>query len=232
MTLWLHSVGEAAQAYTDRWMETCLFPLKDERKPFSLAASNERMQNPGCTEFICVSWNACGMEAGAILDAVALIENAAWDVIFIQEVPFADRSCLKTLEGVHILRISVSPDSRRSACILLHKRWATYPIQFQGVTSRLAYLDLDFGDLRLRLTCIHLPHALYPDVFFEAALQALEDLVASARATHRTDIVGVDANAVIGNSLETDIDTIIGDYGVGPRNRRGHMFAPWLHGQT
>ena len=38
--------------------------------------------------FVAITWNACGMEAGAINDAVALLEDRPCDSILIQEGPF------------------------------------------------------------------------------------------------------------------------------------------------
>ena len=41
--------------------------------------------------FVAITWNACGMEAGAINDAVALLEDRPWDAILMQEGPFIEK---------------------------------------------------------------------------------------------------------------------------------------------
>ena len=56
-------------------------------------------------------------------------------------------------------------------------------------------------------------------------------VISAGRATHRLNIIGMDANAVIGARLSSDSVDIVGGYGGGARNDRGRLLIPWLHGQ-
>ena len=96
---------------------------------------------------------------------------------------------------------------------------------------RIAYLDLCCGTFSVRLITVHLPHNGYATDDYEASLSALEPLISSARSSRRTCVVGIDANAVIGEQKSTDDELFIGVYGLGQRNARGDIFVPWLDGQ-
>jgi hypothetical protein len=181
-------------------------------------------------KFVAITWNACGMEAGAISDAVDLLENRHWDAILVQEGPFIERSGCRTIAGGHVLFGSSSTGSKRSVCVLLHRRWALCKSCFRPISSRLAYLDIDILEWKLKLTVAHLPDSGLDDVY-EAALLALEEIIAKGRVERRTNIVGVDANAVIGKRTAADCAQIIGEHGHGYRNERGQLFTAWLHGQ-
>ena len=61
-------------------------------------------------------------------------------------------------------------------------------------------------------------------------MDSLAEIVARGRAAKHMNVVGIDANAVIGRQSWTDDERIIGDWGMGVRNARGHIFAAFLHG--
>ena len=91
---------------------------------------------------------------------------------------------------------------------------------------------MDLGELRLRLISAHLPHNEYTDQAYEAALLGLEEVIESSRRAHRQNIAGTDANAVIGARHLSDNQRIIGEYGHGNRDARGHLFVQRLHGMN
>jgi hypothetical protein len=59
---------------------------------------------------------------------------------------------------------------------------------------------------------------------------AIEEVILSARREGRINIMGFDANAVLGISQPQDDDRIVGPHGHGQRNLRGDCLADWLHG--
>ena len=59
---------------------------------------------------------------------------------------------------------------------------------------------------------------------------AVEEMVMDGRRNRRMDIIGIDANAILGDGAPSDRVNIIGDYGFGRRSDRGDHFASWLHG--
>ena len=81
------------------------------------------------------------------------------------------------------------------------------------------------------LLSAHMPHSDYAEEDYEAALLDLEDVVSAARQQRRMNIVGVDANAIVGKRCSADDERIVGDYGHGARSKRGFTFVSWLHGQ-
>lgn len=180
---------------------------------------------------VVMTWNACGLESGAITDVVVILDDVYWDALLIQEGPFSEKSGRTVIQGGHQFYVSATVGKKRTCCILVHSRWGEYKQSFQAVSSRLAYLDLDVGDERKhRLTSVHLPDSSAPDDVYEASLLAVDQVITSARRAKRFNIVGMDANAVLGQREATDDPFLIGEFGVGQRNERGYDFSAWLHG--
>ena len=188
---------------------------------------------PVKTDFVAFTWNACGMEKCAEQDLVDMLdtEKVYWDAMLIQEGPISEKSGCKVVQGGHLFYVGPPGSNKRTACILLHRRWQQAKLSFHVVDERTVFLDLEAGALRLCLTSAHLPHGDALVEVYEAALEAVETVVARARKWRRIDVIGVDANAILGRQNETDDATIIGEHGVEQRNARGHIFAAWLHGQ-
>ena len=84
------------------------------------------------------------------------------------------------------------------SCSLLHHRWASADSIFKLAAERVGHIDLQYGTVSVRLITAHFPHSGYPLLEFEACVGAVEDLVEAARRLHLMNIVGVDANAVLG----------------------------------
>ena len=101
---------------------------------------------------------------------------------------------------------------------------------FRASSPTLARLDFTLGDAAFCFITAHFCHAERPDDEYEAALFDLEGVLNQANREKRTVVVGVDANAVLGKRLPSDDKDVIGAYGMGPRNSRGHQLAHWLHG--
>ena len=187
----------------------------------------------GQTSFTAVTWNACGLEEGAINDVVAHLESdRIWDAVFIQEGPNNSKERFAIVDGGHAIYVGISADWERSIMILIHRRWvdAGAKLVFHVLDKRIAFLDLDSGDLHLRLICAHLPHSEYHDDIYESALCCLEEIVLSGRRERRMNVLGMDANAMIGAKLDADSSNIVGEFGHGVRNTRGATLASWMHG--
>jgi len=182
-------------------------------------------------QFVAITWNACGMGLGFIDDMVyQLGEVSRWDCVFIQEGPFAENVEYRVLDGGHLLFLSACRPHRRSVGVLLHRCWVAAVVGYGVVGSRVAFVDLIASAGQLRLISAHFPHSGYPDLEYEACMTAIEDLIEEGRAKHCINVVGVDANAVLGGSLPADSDAIVGSHGIGRRNERGHILCNWLHG--
>jgi len=65
---------------------------------------------------------------------------------------------------------------------------------------------------------------------YEETLYCVEEVIQSAREARLMNILGIDANAVIGARAATDDVNIVGAHGMGQRNHRGDMFTNWAHG--
>ena len=197
----------------------------------SLAISKGWGNIPG-HDFVTLTWNACGMEKCAEKDVVDLVEleDSWWDVIFIQEGPTRDEGSCIIIDGGHAFFAGKPGPNKRTTCILLHSRWVAAKLSFHAQSERISFLDVDAGSLRLRLTSAHLPHADIPPEVYESVSNSLDEVILGARGSKRMNIIGIDANAVLGRQKVTDDGRIIGEYGGGERNERGHIFAAWLHG--
>ena len=173
----------------------------------------------GGSDFVAISWNACGMEQGAVDDLAELLEsdNIFWDVVLIQEGPAGDSSGCTIIEKGHALYIGNMNTNERTVCILLHRRWLDVKLSFHAQDARIAFLDLYAGQTRLRLTTAHLPHALFDDEAYDAVLSSLEEVAMGARRLKSMNMIGLDANAVLGRGEEADDGNIIGGSGYGGR---------------
>jgi hypothetical protein len=183
-------------------------------------------------KFVAISWNACGMEEGAVHDLVMQMGSVHWDAIMLQEGPYAESNTYTVIEGGHALFLSESGANKRSVGLLLNRRWVQpdTKLSFHSSGQRVAYAFLDNGSLHLCLISAHLTHSGYEDEQYEAALTVVEEVVRIGRKDRRLNLLGIDANAVIGTRCLQDDGQIVGNHGQEPRNLRGDIFVSWLHG--
>jgi hypothetical protein len=146
------------------------------------------------------------MEVGAENDTVALLaaDKCRWDVVFIQEGPAREAGSCTIIDSGHALYVGKPGPNKRTACILLNRRWASAKSSFHAVTDRVSYLDVEIGSLSARLTCAHLPHAEIHEDVYESVLASVEEILVVAWGKRRVNIIGIDANAVIGNQSLTE----------------------------
>ena len=182
---------------------------------------------------VAISWNACGMKDGVIQDVGDLLdEGPLWDVLMYQEGPYTQEVTHKVLESGHVWWNCQSGKSKRSVGILLNRRWKqdSFKTNFVTYSSAMAYLDLEAEGEQFRFITAHLPHSSNSEEEYDASLADLEEVTDAARLKKYSVIIGVDANAVLGSRWPTDSTDIIGPYGLGERNGRGQILAPWMHG--
>ena len=144
-----------------------------------------------------------------------------------QEGPTSKEKDICTLDSGHLWYVAPSGDMRRSIAFLINKRWSDTEMSFETFGARIAYLDLHIDVMHIRFISAHLPDSGYPVTEYEGTLEMLE--VCLLRGTNKICVVGTDANAILGAAGTDDIPHIIGKYGLGDRNERGHLFANWLH---
>jgi len=116
---------------------------------------------------------------------------------------------------------------QRSPGILLHERWTQGPYAFSG-EARIGSLDLPevrLHGLPSRFISAHLPHSEFEDVHYFHCL----DNIQSYMSRHKTCLLGVDANAVVGPyDVDRGDDPLInGTFGIGHRSERGTLFLEW-----
>ena len=182
---------------------------------------------------VVISWNCCGLQAGAVNDVVSVLNNwGRWDIVLVQEGPANDQMSHEVLEGGHVWFVAPKLERQRSPTILMHKRWTSQECkpEFHSVTGRIAYSDLTVGEQMVRFCTVHMPHSDFSRTDFEANLEAAETILEEARRCRRMNVAGFDANAVVGGQKDWDCCEIVGQHGVGQRNDRGCLFVDWLHG--
>ena len=195
--------------------------------------TDDGVQKQDKTKFTVISWNACGMEVGAENDLADILQEQRchWDAILLQEGPTRDTPGCTIVERGHALYCGANDQGKRTVGILLHQRWLEARLSFHVKDERMVYLDMDSGSFSIRMTSAHFPHALFHDDLYELELSRLQEVVNGGRMSKRMNLIGVDANAVLGRQTMTDDEHIIGMHGYGHRNERGHLLAAWLHGQ-
>ena len=72
-------------------------------------------------------------------------------------------------------------------------------VNFESKSERIAYLDVSSDYWSCRITSAHAPHAERLDVEYDAFLHELGQVISDARTQKRSNITGVDANAVLGS---------------------------------
>lgn len=158
-------------------------------------------------EFVALTWNACGMETFAKNDVVDLLNYGSyrWDILLIQEGTSREEGSCAIINGGHAFYVGKHGAAKNTTCILLNRRWTASEASLHLVCERISYLDLKAGDIKLRITTAHMPHADIDLDMFESSLAALADIVTCARRAKRMNVVGIDANAVIGYQAPTEL---------------------------
>ena len=68
-----------------------------------------------------------------------------------------------------------------------------------------------------------MPHSEYTTEEYEAVALQKEEAITSARRSGFSNVIGIDANAVLGARMDGEDEAIIGDFGYGQRNQRGDL---------
>ena len=108
-------------------------------------------------------------------------DNVIWDAVLIQEGPASHNSGCTIIDKGHALYMGKMNTNKHTTCILLHRRWLDAKLSFHVQDERIVFLDVCAGQMRLRLTSAHLPHALFDDEAYEAVLSSLEEVAMGAR---------------------------------------------------
>ena len=173
------------------------------------------------------------MEEGAIEDMFDLFpQELLWGAVMFQEGPYVHSDSYFVSQGGHAVYSGACTQWKRSVTVAIHRKWVTSgaSLVFSAVGRRAAYLDLESGSMKIRLVTSHSPHKDRPDDEYDDFLELLTGVVEEGRRRGCTNIVGLDANAIIGTSTGTDLQNIIGPSGHGRICWRGHMLTDRLHG--
>ena len=79
----------------------------------------------GSCKFMAITWNACGLEIGAVSDLVWQLSDVSWDAVLVQEGPFSELDSYSIVWGGHALFLAACDGSKRSVGILLHSKWVS-----------------------------------------------------------------------------------------------------------
>ena len=76
------------------------------------SASEPQCEAARSGTFVAITWNACGMEDGAVNDVVSQLDgDTPWDAFLLQEGPCAEQSTYKISDGGHFSRSFPCPSS-------------------------------------------------------------------------------------------------------------------------
>ena len=180
------------------------------------------------TSIVVWTWNSCGMSCESLSDFFETVKSLRkrWDIILVQEGPHSEENTVDVIEGGHVWCVGAAGDRPRSVAILLHSRWAGHYSQFRSNGGRVCFIDVVISNLNYRFISAHLPHSGYGDLDYAAALEMLGSTITHSQLTH-TLVIGVDANAVVGQQSDFDDANIIGKHGLGKRTQRGRQFLAW-----
>ena len=152
-----------------------------------------------------LSWNLGRLNESMFAEFVHHVEaNTPWDILLLQEVGKFPAEVLMLLPGNHMLYIQKSAPNSWSTGVIVKAPWVIAIRKF-GSLGRSAYVDLRIANRPIRCITSHLNPSYKSDIDkikYEDQLSKLETLKRGKRWTH---IVGVDANAVLGeqpNSFE------------------------------
>jgi hypothetical protein len=146
--------GRGAYQEVDGDLPTCCF--------------TSRLRGTGALQFSVVSWNACGLSAGAINEVINMMGTARWDVSLLQEGPFVDESGCFEVVGGHLLFISIGESWKRSAGILAHRRLCHSKLSF--ILSAVVWHTLIW--MHLMFPCgLHVPTCPTKDMIMMLSMQ-------------------------------------------------------------
>ena len=84
---------------------------------------------------------------------------------------------------------------------------------------------MTLGNMHLRFVSVQVPRSINTDGEYESILMAVEEVMMDGRRKRRMNVIGIDANAVLGEGAPSDREDIIGEYGFGQRYERRENFA-------
>ena len=161
-----------------------------------------------------------------LLDELGCTE---WDIVTINETwRLNPHELWTTKRDHHLFAGSGFESNTRGVAFLIHRRWTKRLQSFTPIDERIAYIDIDVGRTKLRITTAYFPHTGYNDTHIQRMYHILTTLRTDATRQKRHFILTGDFNAQVGSQeMDNNSGGTIGKYGLTPCNSRGQWMRCW-----
>lgn len=155
------------------------------------------------------------------------LDKINWDVVGLSEVRRPGEEYLKLANGHSLYyRGSDSDKHEHGVALLINKRISGNIISINSVSDRILYLILHITKkVTLKVIQVYAPTSTAPDAEVEQMYEDISSCMKGHKTTY-TMITG-DLNAKIGVK-EDDSEHVLGKFGYGSRNARGHTLINFL----
>ena len=113
----------------------------------------------------------------------------------------------------------------RGVGFLVHKRWNSSIRQFRRISERLAYIDIQCKQFKMRFVTAYFPHSGYADEDVQKLYDEPGQVQLEAKQRKMVFIIGADCNAEVGAT--DDGNATLGRFGFGAKNSRGRWLTSW-----
>ena len=152
------------------------------------------------------------------------LRDFEWDFLMCQETWRAERQEVFHTDCGHLFCGAGGVVGRSGTAVIVNERWRKGFVGCEVYSDRALVVHVDVGTWRLSFASMYFPHSGEPDMAVESQHACLQRIKRSCSAKRRLLLVGVDANARVGQKHHNDLGDVVGPYGYGTRNDRGEWF--------
>ena len=160
-----------------------------------------------------------------ITELLTELETIEWDFVGINETMRTKKSEFWETQSGHMFMGSGHDLPTRGVGFLVHKRWNSSIRQFRRISERLAYIDIQCKQFKMRFVTAYFPHSGYADEDVQKLYDELGQVQLEAKQRKMVFIIGADCNAEVGAT--DDGNATLGRFGFGAKNSRGRWLTSW-----
>ncbi|KAI5710950.1 hypothetical protein M8J75_012794 [Diaphorina citri] len=160
------------------------------------------------------------------------LDKIKWGILGLAEIRRGFET-IQELKSGNLFLHSAAIQGNYGCGFLVNKRWKKNVIEFRGISERIVAIVLDIHSTSYIILQIHAPTSSHEDVEMEEFYEKIQETIETMKSNYKKGKVWIigDYNSSIGKRRKEE-SKILGQFGVGKRNKRGEMLVNFASEQN
>ncbi|KAI5749413.1 hypothetical protein M8J76_007135 [Diaphorina citri] len=160
------------------------------------------------------------------------LDKIKWGILGLAEIRRGFET-IQELKSGNLFLHSAAIQGNYGCGFLVNKRWKKNVIEFRGISERIVAIVLDIHSTSYIILQIHAPTSSHEDVEIEEFYEKVQETIETMKSNYKKGKVWIigDYNSSIGKRRKEE-SKILGQFGVGKRNKRGEMLVNFASEQN